>query len=131
VKTVPGANGPQPLAITSGPDGNIWFTDPGTDSIGVLKFVTTPTPTPTPTRPPTSVAHRTKTSLSTKPKSATVGHVVVFTATVSDQSHSGGKPIGSVAFFDGGTELKKDLAFVMANGQTITRSKGWYGAFLI
>ncbi len=53
VPTVPGASGPQPLAITSGPDGNIWFTDPWTDSIGVLRFVTTPTPTPAPTPTPT------------------------------------------------------------------------------
>ena len=52
VTTVPGASGPQPLAITGGPDGNIWFTDPWTDSIGVLRFVTAPTPTPIPT--PTS-----------------------------------------------------------------------------
>jgi streptogramin lyase len=41
VQTVPGASGPQPLAITSGPDGNIWFTDPWTNSIGVLRLVTT------------------------------------------------------------------------------------------
>jgi streptogramin lyase len=40
ITTVPGASGPQPLAITSGPDGNIWFTDPWTDSIGVLKIAT-------------------------------------------------------------------------------------------
>jgi streptogramin lyase len=40
INTVPGASGPQPLAITSGPDGNIWFTDPWTDSIGVLKIAT-------------------------------------------------------------------------------------------
>ena len=66
VSTVPGASGPQPLAIASGPDGNIWFTDPWTDSIGVLRIVasaprsptsppTTPTSPPTtPTSPPTT-----------------------------------------------------------------------------
>jgi streptogramin lyase/sugar lactone lactonase YvrE len=46
VTTVPGASGPQPLAITSGPDGNIWFTDPWTDSIGVLRIAATSTPSP-------------------------------------------------------------------------------------
>ena len=55
VTTVPGASGPQPLAITSGPDGNIWFTDPWTDSIGVFRFVSSPAPTPTtPTPTPTT-----------------------------------------------------------------------------
>jgi streptogramin lyase len=55
VATVPGASGPQPLAIASGPDGNIWFTDPWTDSIGVFRFVSSPTPTPvTPTPTPTA-----------------------------------------------------------------------------
>ena len=46
VTTVPDSSGPQPLAITSGPDGNIWFTDPWTDSIGVLRIAATPTPSP-------------------------------------------------------------------------------------
>jgi streptogramin lyase len=48
VTTVPGASGPQPLAITRGPDGNIWFTDPWTASIGVLRIAPTLTPSPTP-----------------------------------------------------------------------------------
>ena len=55
VTTIPGASGPQPLAIASGPDGNIWFTDPWTASIGVLRIAPSPTPTPTPTSSPTPV----------------------------------------------------------------------------
>ncbi len=49
--TVPGASGPQPYKITSGPDGNIWFTDPYTNSIGVLKIDNPVRPDPGPSDP--------------------------------------------------------------------------------
>jgi streptogramin lyase len=91
--TVPGASGPQPLAITSGPDGNIWFTDPWTDSIGVLKIATGTSPTPTPTAAPTLTA------LSASTASAVTGQSIKFTATVSDLSPGGATPNGGTITF--------------------------------
>lgn len=64
---------PRPLAITSGPDGNIWFTDPNTGSIGELKIVTgSPTPTG-PTKPtgPTSPTTPTTPTTPTSPTTPT------------------------------------------------------------
>ncbi len=85
VQTVPGASGPQPLAITSGPDGNIWFTDPWTDSIGVLRIA--------PSRLPTMTA------LSTSTATAAPGQSVTLTATVSDLSPGGASPNGGTVTF--------------------------------
>ena len=87
VPTVPGASGPQPLAITSGPDGNIWFTDPWTASIGVLTIAPPGLPT--------------MTALSASTASVGTGQSVTFTATVSDLSAGGAIPNdGTVTFSD-------------------------------
>jgi len=87
IQTIPGSSGPQPLAITSGPDGNIWFTDPWTDSVGVLRIPTGALPTAT--------------SVSASTTSATLGQPVTFTATVSDLSPGGLTPAGGdVTFSD-------------------------------
>jgi virginiamycin B lyase len=42
-----------PAYLTTGPDGNIWFTDDKSGEIGVLSGISAPTPTPTPTPMPT------------------------------------------------------------------------------
>jgi probable HAF family extracellular repeat protein len=88
----------------------------------------TPTPTPTPTstvpmtpkpapppRPapkpaaqpklPSSGLFRTRTSLTTKPKSATIGRRITLTAAVKNLSRARVAPIGSVTFADGKTVL--------------------------
>jgi streptogramin lyase len=88
VPTVPGASGPQPLAITSGPDGNIWFTDPWTDSIGVLKIASS-SPNALPTL----------TALTASTTSAALGQSVTVTATVSDLSPGGDTPTGGTVTF--------------------------------
>jgi streptogramin lyase len=87
VPTILGASGPQPLAITSGPDGNIWFTDPWTASIGVLKIATGPSPLPI------------MTALSASTASAAVGGSITLTATVSDLSAGGATPTGGMVTF--------------------------------
>ncbi len=85
VPTVPGSSGPKPLAITSGPDGNIWFTDPWTDSIGVLRIAASGLPT--------------MTALSASTASASLGQSVTFSATVSDLSPGGATPNGGTVTF--------------------------------
>jgi streptogramin lyase len=87
VTTVPGASGPQPLAITSGRDGNICFTEPWNASIGVLKIVTTPSPLPT------------IKALAASTASAATGQSVTLTATVSDLSAGGATPNGGTVTF--------------------------------
>ena len=56
--------------------------------------------------PRTSDVHKTKTVLTAKPKSSTVGHVVTLTAKVSNQRRPRGIPMGSVTFYDGSIVLR-------------------------
>ena len=100
VPTVPSASGPQPYAITSGPDGNIWFTDPWTVSIGVLRLNSSPTPPPPP--PPRS---GTMTSVQASSLNPDYGESIALSAAVSPDPGTIGTPTGSVTFFDGTTEL--------------------------
>lgn len=65
---------------------------------------------------PTPGVHKTSTALTAKPKSATVGHPVTLTVKVSNQSGSGGAPIGSVTFFDGSIVL---MTVQMSNGKAV------------
>jgi streptogramin lyase len=88
VTTVPGSSGPQPLAVTSAPDGNIWFTDPWTDSVGVLRIGAS-----------SSGALPTMAALTASTASAVSGQSVRFTATVSDLYPGGATPNGGTVTF--------------------------------
>ena len=88
-----------PDAITSGPDGNIWFTDPGDNSIGVLTLNSLPPPPPPPPPPGTM------TMLQATRLSPVYGQQITLSAAVSPQSGSSGMPTGTVTFSDQNAEL--------------------------
>ena len=78
-------------------------------------------PPPPPPPPPVEGTLRTRTVLTAAPRPATLGRLVILTATVKDRSHRGETPVGSVTFLVG-TAVLETVALRHGKARIATRS---------
>ena len=83
-----------PTGITTGPDGNLWFTDPGTNAIGVATLTTSQLVVTT--QPPASVTAGSPFGLTVEAENSSGNPITSFngTVTVALASNPGGATLG-------------------------------------